>query len=203
MPETLPTLETVPTMMKTSTLLIALAACCANAFGAASSKTVLLETPVTYHPDASVSEQVRKECKIEDMLALRVGAVLDRVNKKPNSTVAAGTPTGDASVLRLQITYVLGVGGGAWSGPKAITVAAELIDDGKVSRQTKINRWTSGGMFGGFKGTCALLDRSATAIGKDLGRWVRDPSYKIAEEPEPKQPADAASSAASEPAAAL
>jgi len=82
----------------------------------------------------------------------------------------------------------LGVGGGAWSGPKAITVNADLLDaSGKVIRHTKINRWSMGGMFGGFKGTCSILDRSAAAIGKDLSRWVRDPSYQIVEEAAPKE----------------
>ena len=183
-----------PSMKPSPLVVLGLALCSASAFGARSPKTapkaVLLETPVTYHPQADVSDKIKQECKIEDMLAQKVGAALARNNKDKggDGTIAAGAPTGEASVLRLQITYVLGVGGGAWSGPKAITVAADLIEDGKVARQTKINRWTTGGMFGGFKGTCALLERSATAIGKDLGQWTRDPSYKIAEEPEPKHP---------------
>lgn len=180
---------------KSSALFIALALCGAGACAAGSPRPVLLETPVTYHPNADVSEKIRQECKIEDMLTQRVVPALARGNKGRDGTIPAGTAPGDASVLRLQITYVLGVGGGAWSGPKAITVAAELLDDGKVVRQTKINRWTTGGMFGGFKGTCALLDRSAAAIGKDLGLWVRDPSYKVAEDAEPKQPAGESPSA--------
>lgn len=88
----------------------------------------------------------------------------------------------------MQITHILGVGGGAWTGPKAITVNADLLDpSGNVMRHTKINRWSLGGFFGGFKGICSILDRSAVAIGKDLGRWVRDPSYQIVEEAAPKE----------------
>jgi hypothetical protein len=155
---------------------------------------VQLESPVTYAPDAGVVETVKRECRVEDMLEVRVGKALDGVNKGGDSTISATTqPADDVSVLRLRITRVLGVGGGAWSGPKAITVAAELIDKGKVVRQTKLNRGTSGGAFGGFKGTCAILERSAAALGKDLARWVRDPSYKVTEEAAPA--AEAASEA--------
>ncbi|MFC5474723.1 hypothetical protein [Paraherbaspirillum soli] len=153
----------------------------------------LLETPVTYHPDAGVVESVKNECHIEDMLARRVGPVLAKLNKTGDGTIATGTKTAGADLLRLQITHVLGVGGGAWSGPKAITVTADLLDEhGKVTRHTKINRWSMGGMWGGFKGTCSILDRSAVAIGKDLGRWVHDPAFQIAEEPAPKETETAA-----------
>ncbi|MFM0072238.1 hypothetical protein PQQ86_13810 [Paraburkholderia sediminicola] len=94
---------------------------------------------------------------------------------------------GDAKILRLQISHVLGVCGGAWSGPKATTVSAGLIEDGKVIRHTKINRWSVGGVWGAFKGSCSILDRTTIVINKDLSRWVRDPSYEIKEEAPPKE----------------
>ncbi|AIY41943.1 hypothetical protein LT85_2785 [Collimonas arenae] len=166
--------------------LIGLMSYCTVAFAGAGG--TLLEVPVTYHPDAGVVEKVKQECQIENMLSHRVGPVLAKLNKGGDGTVATGADAAGANLLRLQITHVLGVGGGAWSGPKAITVAADLLDaDGKVLRHTKINRWSVGGMFGAFKGTCTILDRSAAAIAKDLSRWVRDPSYQVADEPEPKE----------------
>ena len=148
---------------------------------------VLLETPVTYAPDASVVEQVRNECHIEDMLTQHVGDVLRKLNRTGDGTVASQTDAGDARILRLQITHVLGVGGGAWSGPKATTVSADLIEDGKVTRHTTINRWSVGGVWGAFKGTCSILDRTTVVIAKDLSRWVREPSYEIKEEAPPKE----------------
>ena len=63
----------------------------------------------------------------------------------------------------------------------------ELLENGKVVRQTKINRWSVGGVFGAFKGTCTILERSADAISKDLSRWVRNASYAIVDEPAPKE----------------
>ncbi|PFH04365.1 hypothetical protein BCF11_5140 [Collimonas sp. PA-H2] len=165
---------------------------------AAFASSTLLEVPVTYHPDAGVVEKVKQECQIENMLQHRVGPVLAKLNKGGDGTIATGADSAGATLLRLQITHVLGVGGGAFSGPKAITVNADLLDSsGKVLRHTKINRWSMGGMFGAFKGTCTILDRSAAAIGKDLSRWVHDPSYQIVNEAEPKE-AEAAAVAAPE-----
>ncbi|SAK55300.1 hypothetical protein AWB76_02149 [Caballeronia temeraria] len=121
-----------------------------------------------------------------------------------DGTIASQTDAGDAKILRLQITHVLGIGGGAWTGPKATTVSADLIENGKVARHAKINRWSVGGVWGAFKGSCSILDRTAIVISKDLGRWVRDPSYQIKEEAPPNEASaptaqtDAASSATAE-----
>ncbi|MBS1189149.1 MAG: hypothetical protein H6R10_941 [Rhodocyclaceae bacterium] len=166
-------------------LLVAVSASCAISSWAV--PAVRLEVPVTYHPNAGVVESVRSECQIESMLANRVGGALQKLNRRGGSTVEAGAdPSGD-NVLRVQITHVLGVGGGAWSGPKAITLTAELLENGKVVRQTKISRWNIGGAFGAFRGTCSILDRAAETISRDLSRWVSDPFYKIAEQPVPKE----------------
>ncbi|MBB5018366.1 hypothetical protein HNQ59_001654 [Chitinivorax tropicus] len=147
---------------------------------------VYLEVPVTYHPDAGVVRKVREECKIEDQLAEHVGKILAKVNKSDKGTIEASADQTGKQILRLQITHVLGVGGGAWSGPKAVTVQAALLEDGKVKRETKINRWSIGGMWAGFKGTCTIIDRCSVALAKDLGRWARDPNYVIKEEAPPK-----------------
>ncbi|GHD62319.1 hypothetical protein [Jeongeupia chitinilytica] len=154
--------------------------------GYAADKTVLLEVPVSYHADAGVVPKVKDECKPEAQLATHVGAMLKKLNGSGDGTVASADAAGDASVLRLQITHVLGVGGGGMSGPKAITVNAELLEGGKVVRQTKVNRWSTGGMFGAMRGTCSILDSCAAAIGKDLGKWVNNPSFQIKEEAAPK-----------------
>ena len=149
--------------------------------------TPRLENPVSYHPSAGVDETVRSECQPEAMLVKHVGNQLKRLYRTDNVLVSKGAEAPGSPVLRLQITHVLGVGGGAWSGPKAITVSAELLgNDGEI-RRTKINRWSVGGMWGGFKGTCTILDRCAVSIGKDLARWVKDPAFKIKEMPAPKE----------------
>ncbi|CAG2131561.1 hypothetical protein LMG19282_00518 [Cupriavidus campinensis] len=169
---------------------------CVPAFAA--NTQVLLETPVTYAPGAGVVDKVREECQIESMLATRVSDVLRRRNKGGDGKLAAGAEAGEAQVMRLQITHVLGVGGGAWTGPKAITVNAELIEGGKVARHVKLNRWSIGGFWGGFKGTCSILNRSAVALAKDLNRWARDPSYVPKEEVEPPAPTEGQAEPAAE-----
>jgi hypothetical protein len=145
-----------------------------------------LEVPITYMANAEAVEGTKRDCKIEEMLSSRIGPMLAKLYKMDKGTIDVGTDPANDKVLRVQITHVLGAGGGAWSGPKAITVLAELLDGGKVVYYTKINEWTTGGVFGGFKGTCDILERSANAITKDLNEWVQNPSTKVEEKPAPK-----------------
>jgi hypothetical protein len=132
------------------------------------------------------------------MLTRHVGTALRKIHRTGDDTITSQTDTGDAKILRLQITHVLGFGGGAWSGPKATTVTADLIENGKVTRHTKINRWSVGGVWGAFKGSCSILDRTTIMISKDLSRWVRDPSYEIKESAPPTEAS--ATTAQSDPA---
>lgn len=163
-----------PTTMTKTLLALSALVLCAPAFAG----KVLLETPVTYAANASVVQKVKDECHLEDSLVKYIGEALAKENGS-EGTAASGAAPADAGVLRVRITHVLGVGGGAWTGPKAITVSAELLENNKVKRQTSVNRWTTGGMWSGFKGTCTILERSAAAIGKDLGRWSFDPSAPV------------------------
>ncbi len=128
-----------------------------------------LVTPVTYAPEASVVQKVRQECQLENRLASDINAAL------VNTTTPAGKQ------LRVTILDVMGVGGGAWSGPKAISLRVELLSGDKVERSTRLTRTTTGGAFGGFKGTCAMLERDSATLGKDVARWAGNESYTTGE----------------------
>lgn len=131
---------------------------------------VTLVTPVTYAAEAPVVTKVRQECQLENRLATDINAAL------ANTT----TPNGEA--VRVTILDVMGVGGGAWSGPKSISLRVELMKDGKVERSTRLTRTTGGGAFGGFKGTCAILERDSAVLGKDVARWAGNDSYTTGED---------------------
>lgn len=160
---------------------LSLALCLAGLSATGAHAATRLEVPITYMANAEAVEGTKRDCKIEEMLSSRIAPMLAKLYKTDKGTVDVGTdPAGD-KVLRVQISHVLGAGGGAWSGPKAITIVAELLDGGQVTYYTKINEWTTGGVFGGYMGTCAILERSANALTKDLSEWVQNPVTKVEE----------------------
>jgi hypothetical protein len=90
-------------------------------------------------PKVSVVESVKRECGLETMVG---DWVLESVGKKyPGSAkLHQGDGAGNGKVLKVTIVNVVGVGGGAYSGPKSMTVRADLMQSGKVLATTTKER---------------------------------------------------------------
>ena len=43
-------------------------------------------------------------------------------------------------------------------------------------RTTRAPVASGGGVFGGYKGTCAIIGRGARAIGRDISTWLGNPT---------------------------
>jgi len=135
---------------------------------------VFVKSQAVYADGASVGGKIKEECGLESTLTSHLMRYLGKA--APGATMLAdGASAGSTPVLSMTILSVMGVGGGAWSGPKGITIRADLAQNGKVVRTINLHRTTSGGAFAGFKGTCSILDRAATALGKDVSAWYVQP----------------------------
>lgn len=146
---------------------------------------VLLETPMHYTDDASVDPTIKADCQIEEMVARDVGKQLAEENKG-EGTIDAKADQSNKTVLHLGISYVMGANGGGWTGPKAITVKPRLVENGKVIREGRMTRWSTGGVFAAFKGTCSILRRCSKQIAEDMVDWINDPNYDQDEKELPK-----------------
>jgi hypothetical protein len=117
---------------------------------------------VSFDKDVHVPEAVKKECGLETKIPEYV----------KSSAPGAG---GKARSLDMKITGLLATGGGNFTGPKSVTVTGTLREGGKTVGSFVARRNASAGAFGGG-GTCAMLDRCAKAIGKDVGEWLKAPT---------------------------
>jgi len=122
-------------------------------------------------PNVRVVEAVKRDCALDTMVG---DWVLESVSKKhPGSKkLQQGASAGKDRVLKVTIVNVVGVGGGAYSGPKSMTVRAELLQSGKVMATTTKERTSGGGAFGGMKGTCQIFGRVAKTLGSDVAGWL-------------------------------
>ncbi len=136
--------------------------------GLSQAQEKVLIQPTHFGPNVQVSDAVKRECELEAKLD---EWVLEGVSKKyPGSSV--GEKSGGGKVLKLTIVNVYGVGGGAYSGPKSMTVQADLMQGTKVMASTTKSRSSGGGAFGNMKGTCAIFGRVAKALGSDVAAWL-------------------------------
>lgn len=158
--------------MKTGKNLLVLLALAVTATSLAhAQEKLLVQVPAVYDAQAAVAQRIRDECALESLIG---NHVFERVSEKFPASLQIKDPAaaGSGKVLHLTILSAHGAGGGSWSGPKSITMRADLVQDGKVLQTTVKRRSSSGGVLGGFKGTCDILERDAQALGKDIAHWL-------------------------------
>jgi hypothetical protein len=118
---------------------------------------------------ARVPQKVRSECGVQDKVPVFLS------NYARNVELVDGELGTQGRILELHIGDVHAPGGGAFSGPKWMTVTGVLRENGREVGSFTAKRFSGGGMFGAYKGTCAIVARCAKAIGKDIAGWLRSP----------------------------
>jgi len=140
----------------------------------ATAETYTVSGALPFAEGSGASSEVKSDCKLESKLPKFIRSAAKRdvtvtVTTEPLDDV-------DGKVLYIEFTHVLGTGGGAWSGPKAVTVNGELREAGEVIGSFTSTRYSTGGAFGGFKGTCSILGRCVKAMGSDIAKWLKNPT---------------------------
>jgi hypothetical protein len=131
-------------------------------------------SPVPFAEDSGATGKVKAECTLET----RLPQFIAEAAKRGVKVVIGPAPEegADGKYLYLEFTHVMGAGGGAWSGPKSVTAKGELIENGEVIGSFISSRYSTGGAFGGYKGTCSILGRCIKAMGKDIAAWLKSPT---------------------------
>ena len=124
--------------------------------GARAETQVLRAIP--YAKGAEVRQAVRDECQLETKVPAYIAQF--------GSDVALVDRLGGGRVLELAVTQVHAPGGGGFSGPKWMTVTGTLRERGRVVGSFRAKRFTTGGVFAGFKGTCSIIGRCSKAIAR-------------------------------------
>ena len=117
---------------------------------------------------ANVPTAVQNECRLGE----KTSAFIEKYSKKSVERVSS---IDSGKYLDMEITEVFAPGGGAWSGPKWMEVTGTLMDGDEAVASFRAKRFSTGGAFGGFKGTCSILGRCTKAIGKDIAMWLKNP----------------------------
>lgn len=173
--------------MRKTTLLIAAGALAFAGASMAQEKFAVL-VPAVLDPNAPIGEAVKRECGVESKVGTEVYARV--AERYPAEQVASPAQAGDRLTLKVTLLSVVGHGGGGWSGTKAIAIRADLLRDSKVIATRTLNRQSGGGAFGGLTGTCAIMDRIAVALGRDVAAWLPGAMMLIRyEKPAPEKPA--------------
>ncbi len=137
---------------------------------------------IGFKDDAYIRDAVKKECDL-------VGKLTQFIEENATTqfaqiiTDSTSIPSG-AQVLTIEIEQVES-GGGGWSGRRGlfggkggngVGIKGKLTQHGKLLGDFKGLRYSGGGAFGGFKGTCAILGRCVRTLGDDVAGWLVKPT---------------------------
>jgi hypothetical protein len=141
--------------------------------GAALAESVKVLRNLGFAEGAFVRDEVKMECQLGQKLpqflqtyAQKYGIQVELVDKLPAS----------GRVLELEIADAIEAGN-AWTGrQKGLVIQGRLLENGAPIGNFRGRRMTTGGAFGGYKGTCAFLGRCAKVLGRDVAEWLRAPA---------------------------
>jgi hypothetical protein len=163
---------------------------------ASANERLFLQVPAILDPSAPIPAAVKNECALEMLLG---NYALSAIDQRVGSVQSISTPeqAGTGKVVQLVILSAHGVGGGAWTGSKSISIRVDIRKEGAIVGSTVLTRSSGGGVFGGVMGTCAILDRVAKALGKDVAVWLSR-TQPIESGPKAAEPPDETESPATE-----
>lgn len=143
--------------------------------GAAHAAPVSMLNPVPYADNAIVAGKIKRECTIDVQLADAIKRFAGEKGQQV-AFVQGDLAAAPGDTLKLEITDAVS-DGNAWMGHhKSVTVRGALMRDGAKVAGFVGRRDSRGGMWGAYKGSCSVLERTVDAVGEDVAAWLAAPT---------------------------
>lgn len=140
---------------------------------AASSDTLRVSPEAAYAGDGGVAENIKNECNLPAAQAEYVLNALSAAGVSAEAASDDGVP-GKGRFLRLRIESAISAGNFFTGHRKQVVTSAELFQNGRSVGEKTFTRNSGGGLFGGYKSSCSVLQRCTKTLGQDIASWVQE-----------------------------
>lgn len=123
---------------------------------------------IPYRNAASIDHRITSECTAIGQVMSE--SLAEHAAKNKLDVVRDGRLRGDYVAVR--IDSAVSAGNTFVGHAKGMTASAAYYADGRLVAKKSFTRHSSGGAFGGFKSSCAVLNRTASVLGKDIAKWL-------------------------------
>lgn len=158
------------TLIKTTLAATLLTVAAANSHA---DKTVLIVADqIPFAKNADVPDKVKAECN----LGMKLSKFIKVYAKKSGFDVQSSSSAASDLILDVEMTSAFANPGGAFSGAKTLHIKGSARQNNKVIGTFEGRRYSMGGAFAAFKGTCSIIGRNTKALGRDIATWLKAPT---------------------------
>ena len=163
----------------------------------ADKSAIAISPAAAYANPGAVANNIREECRLPEYQAEVVRRQIESLGMAVKVVDKDQVPA-EGRYLLLRIENAVSSGNAFLGHRKSVVTSVKLFEDGKDVARSTFARDSMGGFGGGFKGSCAVLERCVDTLGSDIKRWLQ---RELARLPA-STPTAAAPAAATEPSAA-
>ncbi|WP_257386484.1 hypothetical protein [Tahibacter caeni] len=154
---------------------LCLIAVAALAAGGARAENVTLARTAPYAAGSEVASNIKSECQLTTQLPAYIAEYAGEKHIK--TAFAEQVSSGDPGrVLVVEIDEAISRGNAFIGHQKFTRAKGALYQDGEEIGNFVAQRYSMGGAFAGYKGSCSVLGRTVKAIGKDVAEWLAAPT---------------------------
>ncbi|HSX58850.1 MAG TPA: hypothetical protein VLF18_01500 [Tahibacter sp.] len=154
---------------RTAALIAALAA------GTAQADVVTLQRTAPWVDETRIASNIRAECDLPNKLPAYIAEYAEE--KRIRTRFSDAVAPGDAGrVLIVEIDEAVSRGNAFIGHQKFTRAKGALYENGAEIGNFVAQRYSMGGAFAGYKGSCSVLGRTVKAIGKDVAEWMAAPT---------------------------
>lgn len=146
----------------------------ASVGNSATAGSVKVMRNIPYKKGSKIALNIRQECKITEQLS-EFTQVYGEDRGIDVVRVPRVTSKDKGQVLKMEITDAVSQGNAFIGHRKYTAIEGSLYKDGKKVSTFTAARFSGGGFFGAYKGSCSVLGRTVKALGEDVAMWLAAP----------------------------
>lgn len=137
-------------------------------------RIIVIPAEVQFTEGGYIADNIKAECNLPSYQATALANAMRRLGYDPVISSDAPVPS-DAEVLKLEISSAFSSGNAFVGHRKGMSVSGRLSKNDEQIGSFVAFRKSMGGFFGGFKGSCTVLQRCADELGDDIAKWLKSP----------------------------
>ena len=139
-----------------------------------SGKTIYVKNAAApYSTDSRIAQNIKNECQLDTKL---ITFITEAATAKGMSVKVSDSIPANAIELQVELTDSMSSGNAFIGHRKFTSISGNLLQSGTSIGTFEAARQSGGGVFGQFKGSCAVLGRTVKALGADVSNWMIKPS---------------------------